>query len=203
MTVAARRAAWERPAVTLTRLAVTVAAGLVAAACTTATPTAGGSPSPAPASPPSSTSASAPAGTGALSCPDSVTSQAVPSEAYRIVGDAVAVPDADVLQAERIRGASGPTALFAKWGLLIRTGTSAELSLPAGWADRARIGWGKPGDPTTRLTVTACPATGDGPAWSVFTGGTWVSTPACVPLLIETGGRETRVDVAVGAPCRS
>ena len=48
--------------------------------------------------------------------------------------------------------------LFAKSGLTVKAGASFRITVPADFADQARIGWGSPGEMTTRLAVNACPA---------------------------------------------
>nr|GID85231.1 hypothetical protein Ade03nite_41550 [Actinoplanes derwentensis] len=111
----------------------------------------------------------------------------------------MAVPAAErLLQAEPQSPGDGPTRMFAKWGLLIRTGTSATLNLAPEWSGRARLGWGG-SDPVTTISVTACPP-GSG-AWTVFAGGTWVSEADCVPIRVDTGKAQLTAEMSVGAPC--
>ncbi|RBJ08060.1 hypothetical protein DRA43_07360 [Micromonospora provocatoris] len=106
-----------------------------------------------------------------------------------------------MLQPVESSGNRGPTRLFAKWGLYVRAGAAAEVRVAPGWEDRARIGWGPGTAPATTVQVEACPvATGPG-AWSVFTGGTWVASTACVPLVIRSQGREAVARLAVGVAC--
>ncbi len=83
----------------------------------------------------------------------------------------------------------------------MRAGAAVEVQVAPGWEDRVRIGWGGPATPVTTVQVEACPATSTSAAWSVFTGGTWVASPECVPLMIWTEGRQVEVRLAVGAGC--
>ena len=135
-----------------------------------------------------------------MSCVDSVAGQADPGEFYRVVVDNVAV-SSQVLQPNESSVDRGPTRLFAKWGLFVRAGTAAELRVAPGWEDRARIAWGRNAEPTTTVQVEACPAGSTSAAWSVFTGGTWVASPACVPLVIRSAGRQADVRLAIGVEC--
>jgi hypothetical protein len=90
--------------------------------------------------------------------------------------------------------------LFAKTGLTVKAGSSFTIAVRADHADRARIGWGNPGRPTTRLTVS-CPVTSSGGTWLNFAGGYWVSSPMCLPLIVQTAGRRQQVMVGIGTPC--
>ncbi|MEW2442955.1 hypothetical protein [Micromonospora marina] len=115
------------------------------------------------------------------------------------MADAVAV-SSELLQPSASSDEAGPTRLFAKWGLHVRAGATVEVQVAPGWLDRARIGWGAGAEPVTTVQVEACPAA-DSSAWSVFTGGTWVAVPGCVPLTIRSQGRETVTRLSVGAAC--
>ena len=139
----------------------------------------------------------------AADCAHAVAQQRDPGSTYQVVAGAVAVPAGDqVLQPAEQTPGVGPTRLFAKWGLLVRTGTTVELSLPPGWGERARIRWGDPGaEPASAVTVVSCTAgSGAGP-WSVFTGGTWVAEPDCVPIHIRTATEQATVELSIGTPC--
>ncbi|MEU2615419.1 hypothetical protein ABZ570_28165 [Micromonospora sp. NPDC007271] len=141
-----------------------------------------------------------PQGGQRLSCADSVATMAAPSEQYRIAADTVAV-SSQVLQPNESADGRGPTRLFAKWGLYVQAGAAAEVQVAPGWEDRARIGWGPAAKPVTTVQVEACPAMSTSAAWSVFTGGTWVAGPACVPLVIRSRGRQVDVRLAIGVVC--
>ena len=135
-----------------------------------------------------------------LRCADAVTTTPAPGEQYRVVAAAVTVPST-VVQPHESSEAPGPTRLFAKWGLHVRAGAAVEVRVAPGWEDRARIGWGPGAVPTTTVQVEACPAASASAAWSVYTGGTWVANPACVPLVIQSQGRQAEVRLAIGAAC--
>ncbi|MEU8428783.1 hypothetical protein [Micromonospora sp. NPDC048887] len=139
-----------------------------------------------------------PEGGQRLRCADAVATTPAPGEGYRVVADAVAVPST-VVRPDDSSDARGPTRLFAKWGLYVRAGTAVEIQVAPGWADRARIGWGPGAVPATTVQVGACPAASA--TWSVYTGGTWVAGPACVPLVIRSQGRQVEVRLAIGAAC--
>ena len=141
-----------------------------------------------------------PQGGQRLSCADSVATMADPSELYRIAADAVAVPS-QTLQPNESGDGQGPTRLFAKWGLYVHAGAAVQVRVAPGWEDRARVGWGRAANPVTAVQVEACPAVSTSAAWSVFTGGTWVAGPTCVPLVIWSQGRQVHVRLAIGVPC--
>jgi hypothetical protein len=137
----------------------------------------------------------------AVGCPEAISQEDDPGETYQVVAGAAAVPAGDrVLEPALQTSDEGPTRLFAKWGLLVRTGATVDLSLLPGWADRARLSWGDTGvEPATAVRVTACR---DGAAWSVFAGGTWVAEADCVPIRITAAtGEEDTVELSIGAPC--
>jgi hypothetical protein len=136
-----------------------------------------------------------------VGCPDVISQEDDPGEGYQVVAGVVAVPARDrVLEPAPQTSGDGPTRLFAKWGLLVRKGSTVELSLLSGWADRARLRWGNTDvEPAATVRVTACP---DGAPWSVFVGGTWVAEADCVPIRIITGtGEEAAAELSIGAPC--
>jgi hypothetical protein len=146
----------------------------------------GGEPAPEP-SPGRSPSCSAPV--GQVDAPDA---------GYRVVAGVAAVPGDRILQAGS-SGESEPSAkLFAKWGLLVRTGETIEVSVESG---RALVGWGKPAVPAASVRITACPEGSRPRPWAAFAGGTWVAEPACVPLVIRAGDNTERVRIPVGVAC--
>ncbi|MDI6104732.1 hypothetical protein QLQ12_39695 [Actinoplanes sp. NEAU-A12] len=153
--------------------------------------------------PPSARASVAPGGLVA-GCEDAVAQEQDPGRTYRVAAGVVAVPSGDqVLEPLEQASGAGPARLFAKWGLLVRSGSTVELSLPPGWGDRARINWGDSGaEPATAITVTACTAGPGERPWSVFTGGTWVAEADCVPIRISTGTEQVTVELSIGAPCR-
>lgn len=134
-------------------------------------------------------------------CPDAIDREDEPGGTYQVVAGVVAVPaPGQVLEPAEQASGEGPTRLFAKWGLLVRTGATADLSLLPGWADRARLAWGDTDvEPATTVRVIACPDDG---GWSVFTGGTWVIEPDCVPIrVITANGEEATAELSIGTPC--
>jgi hypothetical protein len=132
-----------------------------------------------------------------VSCADSIDRAAELPGDYRLVAQVVAVPTDPLLSASP-SGESDPAAkLFAKWGLVVRAGATAEIAVAPGWADEARVGWGTPGTPAASVRVVACPSG----AWTVFAGGTWVAEPACVPLVIRAGGRTEQIRLPIGVAC--
>lgn len=94
--------------------------------------------------------------------------------------------------------------LYAKTGLVIRTGTTFELVVPDEAKDMVSIGWGNgPIKPSRRVTVS-CPASTSpsGWQWLAYPGGYWVPQPACIPLIVRASGKEQRVHIGLGTPCQ-
>jgi hypothetical protein len=117
-------------------------------------------------------------------------------EDYRVVAGAVAVPVDRILQVAT-SGERDPVAkLFAKWGLLVRAGETAEISVESG---SALVGWGSPAVPAPSVRITACREGSQ--AWVAFAGGTWVTEAACVPLVIRAGDVAEPARMPVGVLC--
>jgi len=133
-------------------------------------------------------------------CTDSAGQVDAPPEDYRTVAGVVAVPTGRTLEV----AASGVSSfkLFAKWGLLVRTGQTVEVTVGGGWAGRAGVGWGGGVGPAASVRVTACPDGSPPHPWTAFAGGTWLDRPACVPLTIRAGGRSALARMPVGTSCR-
>jgi hypothetical protein len=124
---------------------------------------------------------------------------------YTVVLGVVALPIAPKAAALQTAtsGLSDPSArLFSKTGLQIKAGTRFELAIPPAWAGRLRIGWANgPARPGPGLVVDCHPYPRDPSGWLAYPGGFWLRHPACVPLLIEAGGRTERVHIGLGTPC--
>jgi hypothetical protein len=136
-----------------------------------------------------------------LSCGTSILAEPDVPEHYRVVLPGVAVPAGPVLDASETGEAGTPTRWFAKWGLVVRTGTVVDLELVPGWEDRARILWGSSAEPGSAVHVPACPAASGQAQWLHFTGGTWVAQPACVPMLVRSQAQEEQVLLGIGTAC--
>ncbi|MGC4789656.1 hypothetical protein ACLQ22_17700 [Micromonospora sp. DT178] len=65
-----------------------------------------------------------------------------PPAGYRIVAGDVAVPGSPVMQVAESGYADPATRLFAKWGLVVRSGAVVDIQVAPGWEGEARIGWG-------------------------------------------------------------
>jgi hypothetical protein len=131
-----------------------------------------------------------------VSC-DHVIGWEPPPPTFEVILEAVALPTRAVLQAHET---NEPGWLFAKQGLVVRADTVVDLVVPAEVAGHLRIGWGSPGPEGTSIRVPGCASGGQ---WVAFAGGYTVDAPACVPLIVRSGGREARVRIAVGARCRA
>jgi len=149
----------------------------------------------------SATSSAAPVGESVLACGNYIDGDA-PVAPLQVVLGVVALPISPVYPAlgTSLSGeGNGALRLFAKTGLVIRPGTAFELIVPAEFADRLSIGWGSPGTPSHRVVVNNCPNPGGG--WLAYAGGFWIDHPACVPIIVRTGGKQREVHIGVGTPC--
>ena len=156
-------------------------------------------PGPGKAAP--ATSSAAPAGESALACGDYIDGNASVGP-LRVVLGVVGLPASPrypALQTSLSGDGSRAPRLFAKTGLVIRPGTTFELIVPAPFAKRLSIGWGLPGRPSHRVTVTSCPNPGRG--WLAYAGGYWIDHPACVPIIVRAGGKQQTVHIGIGTPC--
>jgi hypothetical protein len=136
----------------------------------------------------------------ALACDQKIYTIDDPPADQQKIFDEVALPD-KALQANT-SGESDPSALlFAKTGLYITPGASFGLRVPDDWIGRLAIGWGSPAVRTVHLFVPGCEETAVHRQWFVYAGGFWVAQPACVPLLVDSGGQEQTVHIGVGTAC--
>lgn len=100
-----------------------------------------------------------------------------------------------------VRVDQGRWRYWQKYGLAIRAGNQAvTISVPEAWRTRAAITWGVNVGIVSTLRLPGCPG---GPGrWNTYAGGFYLrSSSACVPLVVETGGRSTEVHVGVGRRC--
>jgi hypothetical protein len=187
-----------------------VATALLLTACTAATersaaPAGSSTPS---HSTPGRTTPSAPASTGdqpvadvtTITCEHAIDGSP-PTAEFTVVLDAVALPVSPRSPALQAADAGGTPKLFAKRGLLIRTGVEATVALPASVAPTAGIGWsGWPSRPGRTVVVPACPDL-KGTGWLAFAGGYWADAPLCLAIDVRAGNRQQRVEIGVGTPC--
>ena len=119
----------------------------------------------------------------------------LPSD-YTVLGDAVAMlttETSDTALQTSLSGDADPTRrLFAKSGLLLRTGEHAELSSEDAW-----LAWGSN---AVDRRLDAGPCQGE-PGWLAFAGGYLVSDPGCVAVTVTVDGEDFPYTVGVGAPC--
>lgn len=117
---------------------------------------------------------------------------------YKVVLGKLALPTGSALQAGP-SGESDPGArLFAKAGLVVKSGAEFELAVPRRWQGRLAIGWG-PMRRTVRLRVAGCNSPGK--SWLIFAGGYWVADPGCVSLVVKSAHRVAHVRIGVAIPC--
>lgn len=135
-----------------------------------------------------------------LRCQDAIYSQLNPGSDQATIYGEVALPK-DSLQANRSGEADPSAKLFAKNGLSVASNTSFMLSVPDQWMGKLSIGWGSPAIRTMNLYVPRCQQSASQNRWLVFAGGFWVSEPACVPIVVNSGTEQETVQVGVGTAC--
>ena len=145
--------------------------------------------------------AAKPAGsTAALDCSQFIGADGPPIDGYAKVLGVAWLPTHRALGSVRLVDPPTPTARWwSKQGLVIKAGSTFTLAVPDAWQGRLAIGWGSPAQPSEEVTVSGCDSGG---RWLAYAGGYWVSEPACVPLVVESGRRHKTVHIGVGAPCR-
>ncbi len=138
-----------------------------------------------------------------LPCGGSIDDQPPPQD-WQVVLGVVALPTSPRAAALQtgLTGEPAPALrLFAKTGLLIKTGVTFELKAPSQGGNRVGIGWGgAPSSPSRRVLVTKCADVG-GTGWLAYPGGYWLDQVACIPLIIRSGTKEQSVALGLGAPC--
>jgi hypothetical protein len=188
-------------------------AALLLAACTRDTGhpvSAGGSTGSGPTTPSSSPTPSSSTGASSsavlpaetLTCGNAIDGLAPPAD-WTVVLGVVALPASPASRALQASDSGNPTIplLFAKTGLLIRTGVAFQLSVPAVTGNELGIGWsGAPSSPGRRFAVPACPDQ-YGTGWLSYPGGYWADRPLCLPLTVRAGTREQQVQIGIGTPC--
>lgn len=119
----------------------------------------------------------------------------VPAD-YRVLFARVAVPPRYLPQVVSV---SGDWPYWRKAGLLVRAGAKGvSVSVPPAWRDRVAIEWGDSGTvPAFRIA----PCTRPPNRWNVYTGGFYLRSPACVPLVVRVGARSTTVRFGLGTRC--
>ena len=138
-----------------------------------------------------------------LDCDDYIgTDPPVPS--LQVVLGVVALPTskaADSALQTALTGDRSLPRLFAKTGLLVRTGTDFQILVPSGSGRRLGIGWGTAATPYKAVVVNHCSAAGHRGRWMHFAGGYWLDHPACVALQVRTPQKSETVHIGLGAPC--
>ena len=137
-----------------------------------------------------------------LSCGDWIDNRPPPRD-WQVVRGVVglpASPRSDALSTGLTGEPFPALRLFAKTGLVIKTGVKFELVVSNLTGNRVGIGWGDgPSTPSHRVEVN-CPDVG-GTGWLAYPGGYWLDHPACIPLSVRSGTREQSVAVGLGTPC--
>lgn len=138
-----------------------------------------------------------------LPCGNAIDNRPPPQD-WQVVLGVVALPTsprASALQTGLTREPGPALRLFAKTGLVIKTGVMFDLVVPSLRSNRVGIGWGgNPSTPSRRLAVTNCADT-EGTGWLAYPGGYWIDHVACIPLTIRSGGKEQSVAIGLGTPC--
>jgi hypothetical protein len=126
-----------------------------------------------------------------------------PDPSLQVVLGVVALPTskaADSALQTALTGDHSLPRLFAKTGLLVRTGADFQILVPAGSRGRLGIGWGSAATPSKAVVVHSS-AAGISGTWMHFAGGYWLDHPACVALQVQTAQKSATVHIGLGAPC--
>jgi hypothetical protein len=125
---------------------------------------------------------------------------ATPGPSNRIVFGRIAMPRPFLANVSK---EDYPLRYWAKAGIFVRPGSRpVDLIVPVAWRNRLAIGWGEGDDSggvASSLRITGCAAYGR--KWLPYAGGFHLSAPACVPLIVRTGGRSQTMHFGVGRRC--
>lgn len=151
-----------------------------------------------------STSASAPtarAQATRFECADPIGRLAAPPADMHVFGGAIALftaASSHVALQTSISGSAAPSQrLFAKAGLLVKSGAVAEIIVPPNWLGRLFVQWSSAR--TEHLAIGPC-GNGNG-TWLAFPGGYYVPRPECVDLIVRVAGIDHHLSVGIGRPC--
>ena len=135
-----------------------------------------------------------------LDCATAIDAVAAPPSGYAAQVDAVALPTLS-LQANPSGDSSSDRRLFAKTGLLVRSGATADLVIPLSDQSVATMGWGSTGTPAKVVHVAGCTSSDPSKPWLAYAGGFYVPNPACISLVVAAGARQVAVPIGMGAAC--
>lgn len=139
--------------------------------------------------------------TQSLDCSAQIGAPGTPGDDLTVVAGAVALPTASTsgaLQARKSPTATKRYPLFAKRGLVVKTGQPFDLIVPTGQRDDFALMWGNT-SPTWHLRVSC---TNTAATWLAFPGGYLASEAGCVSLIVRTDKHHQRVRIGVGATCK-
>lgn len=135
-----------------------------------------------------------------LTCLQSIYPSGTPSRDERVVFEAVTLPR-PTLRLHLEARAPGKWR-FAKHGFRVRQGRTVTLTVPVAFRSQGLLGAAYvPGD-VSSIIFEACPADHLGD-WTAWAGGYAVPAPVCLPLVVRSEGRSTRVQISVGRYCAS
>jgi hypothetical protein len=101
-----------------------------------------------------------------LNCADAIAQLPDPPTDYTIVNQAIGLELGRTLEPSRAGQNPAGMKLYAKSGLLVRSGKTAEIRVVAPWDSHARIGWGNPPKQTTNVRIPQCGTSQPPPAKS-------------------------------------
>jgi hypothetical protein len=181
-----------------------VVGSLVAAACSSATPTRSASSITLAAT----TDLSTTADTGQvaevlrLNCDEVIATMTEPDEGTEVVLGVVALQTAAAapiaLQTQAQRPGDPRLRLWAKSGLLVAGGAELAMEVPASQRGRLALGWGSPAHMAQRVEVAGCGSRGQ---WLAFAGGFSGAQVGCLPVDVVTVDATRTVMIGFGAPC--
>jgi hypothetical protein len=118
----------------------------------------------------------------------------------RLVLGSVSVPPARLVRAYPAAD-TGPWRYFAKYGMVVKSGTAATITVPPPWRTRVAISWGNAVQRVFHtIRIAACAS--DPGRGHAYAGGFFLRGPsACVPLVLSVGARRQTVWFGIGRAC--
>ena len=131
--------------------------------------------------------------------------QDAPSPDLQVILGAIALPTTPTASALQTAPTGLPDPalrLYAKTGLVVRGGTTAEIEVSREARNRLAIGWGgAPPAPAWLIRISCPPAAAGQSRWFSYAGGYWLPKPDCLRLIVRVGHRTQVVHIGLGTPC--
>jgi hypothetical protein len=140
-----------------------------------------------------------------LKCADPVGATASPAAPLKALANAAAVDAGSFLKTSKAGVEALPATLFAESNVLIHAQHPSRIVVRAPEGVSATARWGNAeirSLPSSEIVVPSCPVkdmrSGD---WLAFSGGFYVSAPACLIVEVTTSASTASTQVSVGKAC--